>query len=617
MKEMSPLEEIRHSTAHVLATAVLRLYPETKLDIGPPTDKGFYYDFDSEVSFTPEILEEIEEEMAKVIKENQRFERMEVSREEAREIIGKMNQEQYKIGRLADIPEGETISFYQNGEFMDLCAGTHVSYTKKIKAFKLLQVAGSYHRGDSDNKQLQRIYGTAFLSKDELVEHLQRMEEAKKRDHRNIGRDMGLFHIDEMVGQGLVLWKPKGAIIRQELEKFISAELNKQGYSQVYTPHVGKLDLFRTSGHFPYYQDSQYPPIIHRDCLTQLAEEGCSCSELSNKLEDGEIDGYLLKPMNCPMHIRIFRSEQRSYRDLPIRMAEFGTVYRWEQSGELNGMTRVRGFTQDDAHLFIREDQLQEEIQGCLELVKLVFSVLGMNDYRVRVSLRDPNSDKYVGESEAWDKAESALREAVKSLGVEYEEELGEAAFYGPKIDFVVKDVIGREWQLGTVQVDYNLPERFDLSYVGSDNQDHRPVMIHRAPFGSMERFCGVLIEHFGGNFPTWLAPEQVRILPMNDDLTEKGDECVRILQSKGIRVGMDSLSGKLGAKIRKAENDKIPHMLILGKREVEEGKVSVRSRADPSIDGSCKLDEFIEKISAEIESKALPASRDESGQES
>lgn len=617
MKEMTPLEEVRHSAAHVLAAAVLRLYPKTQLDIGPPTENGFYYDFDSEVAFTPEVLEEIETEMKKIVKENQRFERVEVSREEAKKIISDMGQESYKLGRLEDIPAGETISFYRNGEFHDLCAGSHVSYTKKIKAFKLLQVAGSYHRGDSDNKQLQRIYGTAFLSKDELAEHLQRMEEAKKRDHRNIGRDMGLFHIDEMVGQGLVLWKPKGAIIRQELEKFISAELNKQGYSQVYTPHVGKLDLFRTSGHFPYYQDSQYPPIIHRDCLTQLAEEGCSCSELSNKLEDGEIDGYLLKPMNCPMHIRIFRSEQRSYRDLPIRMAEFGTVYRWEQSGELNGMTRVRGFTQDDAHLFIREDQLQEEIQGCLELVKLVFSVLGMNDYRVRVSLRDPNSDKYVGESEAWDKAESALREAVKSLGVEYEEELGEAAFYGPKIDFVVKDVIGREWQLGTVQVDYNLPERFDLSYVGSDNQDHRPVMIHRAPFGSMERFCGVLIEHFGGNFPTWLAPEQVRILPMNDDLTEKGDECVRILQSKGIRVGMDSLSGKLGAKIRKAENDKIPHMLILGKREVEEGKVSVRSRADPSIDGSCTLDEFTEKISAEIESKALPASRDESGQES
>jgi threonyl-tRNA synthetase len=610
MKEMTPLEEVRHSAAHVLAAAVLRLYPKTQLDIGPPTDNGFYYDFDSEVAFTPEVLEQIEAEMKKIIKENQRFERVEVSREEAKKIISDMGQEEYKLGRLEDIPEGETISFYRNGEFHDLCAGSHVSYTKKIKAFKLLQVAGSYHRGDSDNKQLQRIYGTAFASKDELAEHIQRMEEAKKRDHRNIGRDMGLFHIDEMVGQGLVLWKPKGAIIRQELEKFISAELNKQGYSQVYTPHVGKLDLFRTSGHFPYYQDSQYPPIIHRDYLSQLAKEGCSCSDLSNKLEDGEIDGYLLKPMNCPMHIRIFRSEQRSYRDLPIRMAEFGTVYRWEQSGELNGMTRVRGFTQDDAHLFIREDQLQTEIQGCLGLVKLVFSILGMNDYRVRVSLRDPESDKYVGSAKAWDKAESALRDAVINLGVDFEEELGEAAFYGPKIDFVVKDVIGREWQLGTVQVDYNLPERFDLSYVGSDNQDHRPVMIHRAPFGSMERFCGVLIEHFAGNFPTWLAPEQVRILPMNDDLIEQAEKHMDQLKQKGIRTSIDSLSGKLGAKIRKAENDKIPHMLIIGKKEAEEGKVSVRSRANPKLDGSCLLDQFSAAVTSEIKNKDLPAKR-------
>ncbi|MDG1325691.1 MAG: threonine--tRNA ligase [Opitutales bacterium] len=608
---MNPLEEIRHSTAHVLAAAVLRLYPDAQLDIGPPTDNGFYYDFDSEIAFTPEILEEIEVEMKKIIKENQRFERIEVSRDEAKKIISDMGQTAYKLGRLDDIPEGETISFYRNGEFHDLCAGSHVSYTKKIKAFKLLQVAGSYHRGNSDNKQLQRIYGTAFPSKDELAEHLKRIEEAKKRDHRNIGRDMGLFHIDDMVGQGLVLWKPKGAIIRQELENFISAELKKQGYSQVYTPHVGKLDLFRTSGHFPYYQDSQYPPIIHRECLTKLAEEGCSCSELSNKLDDGEIEGYLLKPMNCPMHIRLFRSEQRSYRDLPIRLAEFGTVYRWEQSGELNGMTRVRGFTQDDAHLFIREDQLQEEIQGCLGLVKLVFSILGMNDYRVRVSLRDPESDKYVGSPEAWDKAESALREAVQNLGVDYEEELGEAAFYGPKIDFVVKDVIGREWQLGTVQVDYNLPERFDLSYVGSDNQDHRPVMIHRAPFGSMERFCGVLTEHFAGNFPTWLAPEQVRILPMNDDLADKAGQYVHNLKEKGIRVGIDTLSGKLGAKIRKAETDKIPHMLIVGKREAEEGKVSVRSRANPSWDGPCTLEEFTEMITTEIEDKSLPTARE------
>ena len=610
MKEMSPLEEIRHSAAHVLATAVLRLYPDTQLDIGPPTDAGFYYDFDSEVPFTPEVLQQIEGEMKKVIKENQRFERLEVTREEAISIIKEMGQTTYKLGRLDDIPEGETISFYRNGEFRDLCAGSHVSYTKKIKAFKLLHVAGSYHRGDSSQKQLQRIYGTAFHSKEELAQHLERLEEAKKRDHRVVGKDLGLFHIDEQVGQGLVLWKPNGAIIRQELEGFITEQLNQQGYSQVYTPHIGKLDLYRTSGHFPYYQDSQYPPIIHRECLDQLAEEGCTCSELSNKLEKGEIDGYLLKPMNCPMHIRIFKSEQRSYRDLPVRLAEFGTVYRWEQSGELNGMTRVRGFTQDDAHLFIREDQLQDEVQGCLSLVKLVFSTLGMDDYRIRVSLRDPESDKYVGAPEAWDKAEAALREAVKTLGVEYEEELGEAAFYGPKIDFVVKDVIGREWQLGTVQVDYNLPERFDLSYVGSDNKDHRPVMIHRAPFGSMERFCGVLIEHFGGNFPTWLAPEQVRILPMNDDLLPYAESCLQQLKAKKIRASIDAQSAKLGAKIRRAETDKIPHMIVIGKREAEEGKISLRSRSNPALDGPHTPVNAISLITEEISSKSLPKSR-------
>ena len=570
---MNPLQEIRHSTAHILASAVLRLYPETKLDIGPPTDTGFYYDFDSEVSFTPEILREIELEMKKIIKENQKFERIDVSREEAISIIREMGQETYKLGRLNDIPEDEDVSFYRNGEFRDLCAGTHVSYTKKIKAFKLLSVAGSYHRGNADNKQLQRIYGTAFANKEDLNDHLKQIEEAKKRDHRIIGKELGLFHIDDQVGQGLILWKPKGAIIRQELENFITSELTKQGYSQVYTPHIGKLDLFRTSGHFPYYQDSQYPPIIHRDCLSELTGGNYSSDEIEGKVDNGELNGYLLRPMNCPMHISIYKSEQRSYRDLPIKLAEFGTVYRWEQSGELNGMTRVRGFTQDDAHLFLREDQLQEEIQGCLGLVKLVFSVLGMNDYRVRVSLRDPDSDKYVGRLEAWEKAEAALKEAVKALGVEFEEEIGEAAFYGPKIDFVVKDVIGREWQLGTVQVDYNLPERFDLHYVGSDNQNHRPVMIHRAPFGSMERFCGVLIEHFGGNFPTWLAPEQVRIIPVNDDLNHHAHKFLNILSSDGIRASVDEQSAKLGAKIRKAENDKIPHICIIGKREAEEEK--------------------------------------------
>ncbi len=396
MKEMTPLEEIRHSAAHVLATAVLRLFPDAKLDIGPPTESGFYYDFDLDHTFTMEDLEKIEAEMAKVIKENQRFERFESTREEAEKLIRERGQERYKLGRLADIPEGDPISFYRNGEFVDLCAGTHVNYTKKIKAFKLLNIAGAYHRGDEKNKQLQRIYGTAYPTKDELQQHMDRLEEARKRDHRKLGRELQLFHIDEAVGQGLVLWTARGSIIRQELQTFIAEELRKQGYAQVFTPHIGKLGLYRTSGHFPYYKESQFTPVIERDSLDELASEGCSCADLSNRLDSGQVDGYLLKPMNCPMHIKIFDSQPHSYRDLPIRLAEFGTVYRWEQSGELNGLTRVRGFTQDDAHIFCTEEQVEAEIQGCLDLVKTVFSTLGMSDYRVRIGLRDPEDRKSV-----------------------------------------------------------------------------------------------------------------------------------------------------------------------------------------------------------------------------
>lgn len=604
---MSPLEEIRHSSAHILATAVLRLFPEAKLDIGPPTDTGFYYDFDIAHKFTADDLEAIEAEMKKVINENQRFERFEKTREEAIELVKEIGQDEYKLGRLEDIPEGDTISFYRNGEFVDLCAGTHVNYSKKIKAFKLLSVAGAYHRGDENNKQLQRIYGTAFATKDELQQYLDQQEEARKRDHRKIGKDMELFHIDEHVGQGLVLWTAKGSIIRNELQNFISEELRKQGYDQVYTPHIGKLDLYKTSGHFPYYQDSQYPPVIDRQSLADLAEEDKTCSDLTNLLEEGQIEGYLLKPMNCPMHIKLFDSQHHSYRDLPVRFAEFGTVYRWEQSGELSGMTRVRGFTQDDAHLFCTDEQLQDEINGCLGLVKTVFSVLGIEDYRVRVSLRDPNSDKYVGSPENWEKAEAALRVAAETLGVPFSEEEGEAAFYGPKIDFVVKDVIGREWQLGTVQVDYNLPERFDLSYIGSDNKPHRPVMVHRAPFGSMERFCGVLIEHFAGNFPTWLAPEQVRLLPINDAVLPFAEEVASKLKVAKVRVTIDGASEKLGAKIRRAEIDKVPFVGVIGGREAEEGNVTVRSRVAKSKEGTYPVAEYLDLILSEIANKTLP----------
>ena len=612
MKNMSPIEELRHSCSHVLASAVLRLYPDAKLDIGPPTANGFYYDIDLDKKLDASDLEKLEAEMKKVIKENQKFERIECSREEAVEKIQASGQERYKIGRLDDIPEGEAISFYQNGEFIDLCAGPHVSYTKKIKGFKLLSIAGAYHRADESNKQLQRIYGTAFPTKDELAEYLQRLEQAKARDHRKIGKDLKLFHIDEAVGSGLILWTPHGTILRNELQDFISEELRMADYELVCTPQIGKLDLFRTSGHFPYYKDSQFPPILEPGAIDKLAQEDSSCSELSEQLDSGEIDGYLLRPMNCPMHIKIFDSQPHSYRDLPVRLAEFGTVYRWEQSGELNGMTRVRGFTQDDAHIFCTEDQLGSEVKGCLDLVKLVFNTLGMGEYRVRIGLRDPDSTKYVGNAEQWDKAEDAIREAAKTLGVDFIEEPGEAAFYGPKIDFVVKDVIGREWQLGTVQVDYNLPERFDLSYTGADNEKHRPIMIHRAPFGSMERFCGLLIEHFAGNFPTWLAPEQVRILPMNDELVAQAREIEKQLKAAKIRVTVDCVADKLGAKIRKCHIDKVPHFLVLGRQEAEQGLVKVISRTNPSLEGLKSTAEFISELLQDIAAKTLPSSKSE-----
>ena len=630
---MSPLEELRHSASHILATAILRIFPDAKLDIGPPTDTGFYYDIDLDHKLTADDLVKLEAEMKKVADENQRFDRKEVSREEAVSIITSRGQERYKLGRLADIPEGEKISFYQNGEFMDLCAGTHVRYSSKLKAFKLLSIAGAYHRGDEKNKQLQRIYGTAFPTKEELAQHLERTEQAKARDHRKLGKELKLFHIDEDVGQGLILWTPNGSIIRQELQDFIGGELRKQGYSQVFTPHIGKLELYKTSGHFPYYKESQFSPVFENESLAKALSEGCSCAEAYARLDgvsaqlaaqinartgketitpdrvmpdDKLLNGFMLKPMNCPHHIKIFASQPHSYRDLPVRLAEFGTVYRWEQSGELNGMTRVRGFTQDDAHLFCTEEQVAAEVLGCLALVKVVLTTLGMTDYRVRVGLRDPDGKKFAGNPEQWDKAEAACREAAKSLGVPFTEEPGEAAFYGPKIDFVIKDVIGREWQLGTVQVDYVLPVRFDLSYIGADNAKHRPVMIHRAPFGSMERFCGVLIEHFGGDFPAWLAPEQVRLVPISDNLNDYARAFLTRLKAEGFRATIDEHSDKLGGKIRRAELDKVPYTLVMGYKEAETQSVSVRSRARGD-EGVISLDAFVAKLKAEVSTRALP----------
>ena len=552
--------------------------------------------------------------MQKIIAADQPFERKVVSRAEAME-LGRAGQlaalgergvpSRYKLDILENIAEGEEISLYRNGAFTDLCAGPHVASTGQIGAFALTAVASAYYKGDESNPQLQRIYGIAFAAPEELAKWREMMEEARKRDHRKLGKELQLFHVDEAVGAGLILWTPKGAVVRQELQNFISEELRCQGYEQVFTPHIGRLELFRTSGHYPYYADSQYPPLVERETLHRLAEEGCTCADLAHQLEKGEAEGYLLKPMNCPMHIKIFASQPRSYRDLPVRLAEFGTVYRWEQSGELNGMTRVRGFTQDDAHLFVTEDQMGAEIQGCLDLVKKVFRAFDMQDYRVRLGLREPGSDKYVGQAEDWDRAEEACRQAARTLGVPYSEEPGEAAFYGPKIDFVVRDVIGREWQLGTVQVDFQLPERFDLQYTGADNKPHRPVMIHRAPFGSMERFVGLLIEHFAGAFPLWLAPEQARVLPVSEKVADYAQEVAAELRKAGVRVGVDTSQDKLGAKIRLAQVEKVPYMIVVGGKEAESRQVSVRSRKAGD-EGAHPIDSFVERIKTEISERVL-----------
>ena len=611
---MTELETLRHSCAHVLAEAILRLWPEAQFAAGPPVEQGFYYDVDLPHRISPEDFAKIEAEMQKIITADQPFERKVVSRAAAME-LGRAGQlaalgergvpSRYKLDILENIAEGEEISLYRNGAFTDLCAGPHVASTGQIGAFALTAVASAYYKGDESNPQLQRIYGIAFAAPEELAKWREMMEEARKRDHRKLGKELQLFHVDEAVGSGLILWTPKGAVVRQELQNFIGEELRRQGYEQVFTPHIGRLELFRTSGHYPYYADSQYPPLVERETLHRLAEEGCTCADLAHRLEQGEIEGYLLKPMNCPMHIKIFASQPRSYRDLPVRLAEFGTVYRWEQSGELNGMTRVRGFTQDDAHLFVTEDQMGAEIQGCLDLVKKVFRAFDMQDYRVRLGLREPGSHKYVGQAEDWDRAEEACRQAARTLGVPYSEERGEAAFYGPKIDFVVRDVIGREWQLGTVQVDFQLPERFDLHYTGADNKPHRPVMIHRAPFGSMERFVGVLIEHFAGAFPVWLAPEQARVLPVSEKVADYAQEVAAALRGAGVRVAVDTSQDKLGAKIRLAQVEKVPYMIVVGAKEAESRQISVRSRKAGD-EGLHAIDSFVERIKKEISERVL-----------
>lgn len=604
-KDPEALAVMRHSCAHIMARAVMRIKSGTKLAFGPTIEGGFYYDFELDEPLTEDDFPAIEKEMANIIKQDEPFERVERSLQEAIELCREL-QQPLKVEHLeTGLSDQDSVSFYQQGEFVDLCRGPHIPSPKAIGAYKLLSLAGAYWKGDQSRQVLQRLYATAFFTKQDLDEHLERIEEAKRRDHRVLGRQLGLFHIDDMVGQGLILWTPKGSIVRQELQDFISSHLKRQGYYQVFTPHIGKLDLYRTSGHFPYYQDSQYPALIDREQLASLAEEGCDCASLSHKMKDGDIEGYLLKPMNCPHHVKIYGSEPRSYRDLPLRLAEFGTVYRYEQSGELGGLTRVRGFTQDDAHLFVTQDQLADEMKGCLELVKIVFAAMGIEDYSVRVGLREKDSDKYVGDPENWDLAEQACREAAATLGKPFVEEEGEAAFYGPKIDFVVRDCIGRQWQLGTVQVDYNLPIRFDLSYTGSDNKPHRPIMIHRAPFGSMERFVGVLIEHFAGVFPLWLAPEQIRVLTVSEKSLDYGKKVEAELQAAGLRVKGDYRSEKLGGKIRDAQLEKIPYMVIVGPRDAENGTMSVRDRHDGDL-GAMPVAEAVERFVTEVQEKTV-----------
>lgn len=602
---------IRHSCAHVMAEAIQRLFPGVDLVYGPPLETGFYYDMavPEDRPLSSEDFEAIEAEMAKIVAEDRPFTRTSLPTNEGLAKL-KTDGSKYKLDNAerAIAAGSDELTWYVTGtpgaNWEDLCRGPHVPSTGRIGAFKVMNLAASYWHGDADSDRLTRVYGTAFVDKKQLKAYLRQLEEAKLRDHRVIGKQLELYHIDEAVGQGLILWKPNGATIRQELQDFIGEELRKQGYRQVFTPHIGKLDLYRTSGHFPYYQDSQFPPLIDHDHLSKLATEGCSCAELANQMKKGEINGYLLKPMNCPHHVKIYASEQHSYRDLPVRLAEFGTVYRWEQSGEIGGMTRVRGFTQDDAHLFCTEDQVAEELRGCLKLVNIIFDTLGMTDYRVRVGLRDPDSDKYVGNPENWDKAEAACRDAAHTLGVPVAEEPGEAAFYGPKIDFVVKDVLGRSWQLGTVQVDYNLPERFDLSYVGADNQAHRPVMIHRAPFGSWERFIGVLIEHFGGAFPAWLAPEQARVLPVSEKSLEYAHEALATLTSRRVRATIDTSNERIQAKIKVGADMKIPYLLVVGEKEAQSGTVSVRARGVRQDLGAIPVEACAESLVGEIQSR-------------
>ncbi|MTJ10446.1 threonine--tRNA ligase [Anabaena sp. UHCC 0204] len=581
--ESETLKKIRHTASHIMAMAVQKLFPKAQVTIGPWIENGFYYDFDSPEPFSDKDLKTIQKEMLKIINRKLPLIREEVSREEAQRRIEAIK-EPYKLEILEDIKQ-EPITIYHLGDqWWDLCAGPHLENTSEInpKALELESVAGAYWRGDEKKAQLQRIYATAWETPEQLAEYKRRKQEALRRDHRKLGKELGLFIFSDLVGPGLPLWTPKGTLLRTILEDFLKKEQLKRGYLPVVTPHIARVDLFKTSGHWQKYKEDMFP---------LMAED-----EEARAIEQG----FVLKPMNCPFHIQIYKSELRSYRELPMRLAEFGTVYRYEQSGELGGLTRVRGFTVDDSHLFVTPEQLDSEFLNVVDLILSVFGSLQLKNFKARLSFRDPSSDKYIGSDEAWDKAEGAIRRAVEQLGMDYFEGIGEAAFYGPKLDFIFSDALEREWQLGTVQVDYNLPERFDLEYVAEDGSRQRPVMLHRAPFGSLERLIGILIEEYAGDFPLWLAPVQIRLLPVGDLQLDFTKEVAAKMVALGIRAEVDTSGDRLGKLIRNAEKDKIPVMAVVGAKEVEANSLSIRTRASGEL-GVITVDEVVNKITEAI----------------
>ncbi len=588
--ESETLKKIRHTTSHVMAMAVQKLFPGTQVTIGPWIENGFYYDFDKPEPFTEQDLKTIKKEMIKIVNRKLPVIREEVSRQEAERRIKEIN-EPYKLEILAGLED--PISLYHLGdEWWDLCAGPHLENTKEIngKAFELEGVAGAYWRGDATKAQLQRIYGTAWETPEQLAEYKRRKEEALKRDHRKLGKELGLFIFADVVGPGLPLWTPKGTVLRSILEDFLKQEQLKRGYLPVVTPHIARVDLFKTSGHWQKYKEDMFP-MMAEDEESAAAEQG-----------------FVMKPMNCPFHIQIYKHELRSYRELPMRLAEFGTVYRYEQSGELGGLTRVRGFTVDDSHLFVAPEQLDGEFLSVVDLILSVFNSLQLKNFKARLSFRDPTLDKYIGSDEAWEKAEGAIRRAVEILGMEHFEGIGEAAFYGPKLDFIFRDALDREWQLGTVQVDYNLPERFDLEYVAEDGTRQRPVMIHRAPFGSLERLIGILIEEYAGDFPFWLAPVQARLLPVSDAQLPFAREVAEKMRSRGVRVEVDTSGDRLPKLIRNGEKAKIPVMGIVGAKEVESNTLSIRTRlagAESKDLGAISVAEVLDRMENAIANRA------------